>query len=215
MRDREDLIHKQEKKMANCTNCGTELAEGTKFCPNCGKLVEQVQLTSPVQLPSPAATKQKKKSSKKGCLKIGCLSIVIAIIAIIVIVSVTSKPSYNPMRDELKWKEWGLDSEKALLYTEVNELAVETKTGVKRVTLWIAIKKGKYSKEQLKATAIAALKEFSSRRSADEFGVFIFNEGVDYFSAPSLVEAYLGPNGEWSNAKDRDLKTYSIGYKFL
>jgi hypothetical protein len=27
--------------MAYCSNCGTELNEGTKFCPQCGKVVEQ------------------------------------------------------------------------------------------------------------------------------------------------------------------------------
>ena len=27
--------------MAKCVNCGTELAEGIKFCPNCGKPIEE------------------------------------------------------------------------------------------------------------------------------------------------------------------------------
>ena len=157
---------------------------------------------------------KEEKSKKKGCLKIGCLSILVVVVLIIVVISITSKPSYNPLKDDSKWKEWGLIKENVLPYKEVNEITIETPTGVRRVSLWIAIKKGKYSKKQLKATAANALYELSKRKFVDEYGVFIFYESNDYSSAPSILEAYLGPNGKWSNVKERDLKTYHIGYNF-
>lgn len=89
--------------MGNCPNCGAELTEGIKFCPNCGKAVEQKPpvttaeqktVTSPMQK-TPSVTTGKSKKSSKSYLKIGCLSIVIIIVLIIVIVSITSKSSYK------------------------------------------------------------------------------------------------------------------------
>lgn len=50
--------------MAYCSNCGTELREGVKFCTGCGKPVG----TRPQAAPTPSY-KEKKSSAKKGKVK--------------------------------------------------------------------------------------------------------------------------------------------------
>lgn len=49
--------------MSYCSNCGTELDEGTSFCPNCGESLEADEGTKP-DLDSSAATTSSKKDSE-------------------------------------------------------------------------------------------------------------------------------------------------------
>jgi len=79
---------KRRNKMAKCVNCGTEMAEGTKFCPNCGKPIEQVPPTIPIQQAPPVIKKKSTQISKKGCLII--FLVVVGIIILCAIVSAIS-----------------------------------------------------------------------------------------------------------------------------
>jgi len=68
-----------------CSNCGMQVPEGQRQCPNCGKPVGPPPLVSPPPLMSPPAMPAKQSSSKMIWVIVGCavIPVVIAFVGII------------------------------------------------------------------------------------------------------------------------------------
>ena len=89
---------KRAERMTYCQNCGTQLAEGAKFCPECGqvqgvgKIAPQAASVPPNQAPMPEAVSKKKK---RKLPKWGIILAVVVIVACIGcgIVAITSEPT--------------------------------------------------------------------------------------------------------------------------
>ena len=85
-----------------CLNCGTQLPDGIKFCPNCGAKVDQQPIQQPA--PQPAYTQQPADyqqpahaagtSTKKS--PVGLIVAAVAVIAIVIIVAVMAIGHIGP-----------------------------------------------------------------------------------------------------------------------
>lgn len=74
----------------HCTNCGTQIPDGAKFCPNCAQPVAAV----PAQ---PASKKQKKK--KKGSRLVAVLVAVVGVVIILAIALGSGDNNSKPTTD--------------------------------------------------------------------------------------------------------------------
>jgi len=82
--------------MAKCVNCGTEMTEGTKFCPSCGKPVEETQKSQQNNQQEPTdKQKEKMKKAKKG-YTLGCLFVIGLIVLVVVIALIVPKFAKHP-----------------------------------------------------------------------------------------------------------------------
>ena len=71
---------KRAERMTYCQNCGTQLSEGAKFCPECGQ--EQSKPTASVQPAQPQQKPAKPKTKGKHLL-----IIVVAVVGMLIFVS--------------------------------------------------------------------------------------------------------------------------------
>lgn len=68
-----------------CKNCGNQIPDGTKFCPNCGASSEAT--ANQATLMQKLKSKDSKESNKKN-RKVGCLCAIVIIVAMVAIIGV-------------------------------------------------------------------------------------------------------------------------------
>jgi hypothetical protein len=121
-----------------CSDCGAELIEGSKFCTACGKTVEQQPVT-PVQ-PEPqqpvekkqisAPPKTKKKPRKK--LIMGLLAIVAAVVIILIIIVYlqggTGSPGEADSRFVGEWEQNIIGSPRQWIFNSDSTLDINPST---------------------------------------------------------------------------------------
>ncbi len=130
-----------------CTNCGAELIEGSKFCTACGNNVEQTPVTpvqpepeQPVEQKQPSAPPKAKKKVKKSWL-IGVLVIVV-IVVIGVILAVYLKggggaPAIADARFLGDWQQISNLSLSVWMFNDDNTFGITPPSGILKNGTWV------------------------------------------------------------------------------